>query len=56
VEQNRNRSSVRVTESVALEILGRFEHGERPISISRRLGIPQTTVLRAIHRETWPEL
>ncbi len=55
-EQNRNRSSVRLTVDLASEILGRLEHGESSASIARRMAIGAWLVRDVKAGRTWKEL
>lgn len=55
-EQNRNTRQTRLTASLALELVGRREHGEDPRSISRRLGVSRQTVYGVSNGHSWGDV
>lgn len=55
-QQIRNRRCTVTTEQIALEILGRFEHGESCPSIAVRLGWQRAKVIDVVLGAAWREL
>lgn len=55
-EQSRNKRSTVVTLDDVQEIIGRFEHGEKHVSIAKRFGISIGYVGKIIHGAVWPEI
>jgi len=55
-EQSRNKRSTIVTFDDVQEIIGRFEHGEKRVSIARRFDIGAGYVGDIIRGKVWPEI
>ncbi len=55
-EQSRNKRSTVVTSDSVQEIVGRFEHGEKQVSIARRFGLKGSYVTNIIRGSVWPEV
>lgn len=53
VAQGRNTSRVKLTEVIATEIRGRYEHGESISSIARRLNISRPNVWAVVTNRIW---
>lgn len=56
LEQSRNRRTTKITEAMALEVLGRLEHGERVCSVARRMGLHSSAVTKIKLGQRWSEL
>ncbi len=55
-EQSRNKRSTVVTFDGVQEIIGRFEHGEKQVSIAKRFGITAGYIGKIVHGDVWPEI
>lgn len=55
-EQVQNSSKARICADTAREILGRYEHGERQVSIARRLGLGKGIVSAVVTGRTWKNI
>jgi hypothetical protein len=54
--QNRNRRTSVLTIDLVNEIRGRYEHGEGPTSIARRMGLTRENVGAVVRRKTWADI